>query len=153
MTCNYFASLYNIRHISKSILNYQIYFLFQVLVVLANPELSFSITSVISLGSLYAWKVVLTFYFYAFLSLKVPSKIFSGPATPNGYVPLYSANGFQYYAISILIFIGINWFYAKDSMPTSYLFLTYTFDLVICQCYQIFYEFLGFWVYLKQNDF
>ena len=75
--------------------------------VLANPELSFSVTSLISLGSVYAWKVVLTFYFWAFLSLKVPSKIFKGPATPNGYIPLYSANGFQYYLVSLLVFLAL----------------------------------------------
>mgnify|MGYP001435207278 FL=1 len=75
--------------------------------VLASPELSFSVTSLISLGSVYAWKVVLTFYFWAFVSLKVPSKIFKGPATPNGYIPLYSANGFQYYLVSLLVFLTL----------------------------------------------
>ena len=83
------------------------FFICQVLVVLANPELSFSVTSLITLGSFYAWKVVLTFYFWAFVSLKVPSKVFKGPATPNGYIPLYSANGFQYYLVSLLVFLAL----------------------------------------------
>ena len=75
--------------------------------VLANPNLDFHITSLFSLGTLFAWKVVLSFYLWAFLSLKVPSQIFKGPATPNGYVPIYSANGFQFYVFSLLTFIGL----------------------------------------------
>ena len=74
------------------------------LVVLANPDLSFSITSLLSFGTLFAWKVVLLFYFWGFVSLKVPSKIFYGPPTPNGYIPQYSANGLQYYFFSLAVF-------------------------------------------------
>jgi len=83
----------------------------QVLVVIANPTLEFTFTSLISLGSTFSWKVVAVFYFWAFLSLKVPSKIFKGPATPNGYVPLYSANGFQYYVVSLITFFVFVFFY------------------------------------------
>ena len=88
-----------------------VYFHFQVLVVIANPTLEFSFTSLISLGSTFSWKVVVIFYFWAFLSLKVPSKIFKGPATPNGYVPLYSANGFQFYLVSLITFLVFVFFY------------------------------------------
>ena len=31
--------------------------------------------------------------------------MFKGPPTPNGYVPLYSANGLQYYFFSLAVFL------------------------------------------------
>ena len=78
---------------------------FQVLVSLSNPSPSFSISTLFSLGTPFAWKVVLLFYAWGFISLKVPSKVFKGPATPNGYIPLYSANGLQYYFVSLVLFL------------------------------------------------
>ena len=75
------------------------------MVALSNPSVSFTISSLFSLGSPFAWKVVLLFYVWAFVSLKVPSNVFKGPATPNGYVPLYSANGLQFYFVSLVLFL------------------------------------------------
>jgi hypothetical protein len=46
--------------------------------------------------------VVAVFFLWAFLSLKVPSKTFLGPAAPHGYVPTYAANGTQYYLVSLV---------------------------------------------------
>jgi len=77
----------------------------QVLVALSNPSQSFSILTLFSLGTPFAWKVVLSFYAWGFISLKVPSKVFKGPPTPNGYVPLYAANGLQYYFLSLVLFL------------------------------------------------
>lgn len=83
-------------------------FITQVLVVVGNPELTFSFWSLLSFGSPFAWKVVLSFYLWALLSMKVPgSKIFKGPPTPHGYVPVYAANGTQYYLVSLAAFFGI----------------------------------------------
>ena len=73
--------------------------------VIANPELSFSITSLLTFGTVFAWKVVFFFYIWAFISLKIPSKIFYGPPTPNGYIPKYSANGLQFYLFSLIVFL------------------------------------------------
>jgi len=42
---------------------------------------------------------------WAFLSLKIPSKTFSGPTTPAGYIPKYSANGTQYYLVSLAVYL------------------------------------------------
>ena len=81
----------------------------QVLVVLGNPKLTFEFGHILgqffNIGTPFAWRVVLFFYAWAFLSLKVPSKTFLGPAAPHGYVPVYSANGTQYYLISLAAFL------------------------------------------------
>ena len=80
----------------------------QVLVVLGNPELEFSAGSIFSrffsLGGQFAWKVVGVFFLWAYLSLKIPSKVFHGPAAPHGYVPIYSANGTQFYLFTLAVF-------------------------------------------------
>ena len=81
----------------------------QVLVALGNPELPFKFSHILgqffNFGTPFAWKIVLFFYAWAFLSLKVPSKTFLGPAAPHGYVPKYSANGTQYYLLSLTAFL------------------------------------------------
>ena len=81
----------------------------QVLVVLGNPKLPFEFGHILgqffNIGTPFAWKVVIFFYAWAFLSLKVPSKTFLGPAAPHGYVPKYSANGTQYYLVSLTAFL------------------------------------------------
>ena len=81
----------------------------QVLVVIGNPELEFGLGSILgrffSLGTVFSWQVVGVFFFWAYLSLKVPSKIFLGPAAPHGYVPKYSANGTQYYLVTLVVFL------------------------------------------------
>ena len=45
----------------------------------------------------------------------VPSKTFRGPTTPVGYVPLYSANGTQYYCVSLAVYLLLIWF--NPSLP------------------------------------
>jgi len=52
-------------------------------------------------GSAFSWKVVGIFMSWGFVFLLVPSKVFKGPVTSFGYVPLYSDNGFFYYIASI----------------------------------------------------
>ena len=79
-----------------------------------GKDTEFSLLSLISLGSLFAWKVVLISYAWAFVSLKIPAKVFKGPATPNGYIPEYAANGFQYYIFSLLVFLGLVVFGGAD---------------------------------------
>jgi 7-dehydrocholesterol reductase len=82
--------------------------LLQVLVVVANPGLTFSLWSLLSLGTPFAWKVVLAFYLWALIFLKIPgTKVFKGPATPNGYIPAYAANGLQYYFVSLICFLVV----------------------------------------------
>jgi len=49
--------------------------------------------------------------------LIVPSKVFLGPTTPAGYTPRYSANGTQYYLISLLVYLII--VYLKPTLPVE----------------------------------
>ncbi|TRY77041.1 hypothetical protein TCAL_03858 [Tigriopus californicus] len=77
----------------------------QVLVVLGNPEAEWSI-----LGSVFAWKVVLFFYFWGFLSLKVPGPKFYGPVSPDGDVPEYATRGTQYFLVSNLLYLSVCFF-------------------------------------------
>jgi len=61
------------------------------------------------LFSTFAWKVVLVFYAWCFFSLKIPNtKVFKGPPTPKaGYVPVYAANGTQFYLASLAAFLAL----------------------------------------------
>ncbi|XP_023330159.1 7-dehydrocholesterol reductase [Eurytemora carolleeae] len=59
----------------------------QVLVSLGNPYRPFELSSLFNPGTQYSWTVVSIFMFWAFLSLKIPSKEFLGPTTPAGYTP------------------------------------------------------------------
>lgn len=43
----------------------------QILVGIGNPDLGFSLFSLFSIGSVFAWKIVILFYLWAFISLKV----------------------------------------------------------------------------------
>ena len=61
--------------------------------------------------------MVSIFLLWSFLSLKVPAKTFLGPATPAGYVPVYSANGVQYYLVSLVSYLTL--VYAVPSLPLS----------------------------------
>lgn len=81
----------------------------QVLVVLGNPKVEFSVYDALtSFGNPFAWKVVFSFYTWALLSQKVGQAVgqsFQGPAAPiSGYVPIYAANGFIYYWITLATF-------------------------------------------------
>jgi len=85
-------------------------FITQILVIIGNPDLTFGFGFIFSfitgLFSFFAWKVVLGFYLWAYLSLRIPNApTFKGPATPKGgYVPVYSANGTQFYLISLVAY-------------------------------------------------
>ena len=57
----------------------------------------FSPASLLQPGSTFSWAVVAAGLAWSFLSLRVPAKQFSGPPTPLGYIPVYSANGVTYY--------------------------------------------------------
>jgi len=81
----------------------------QVLVIIGNPNLNLDISFVHKfhngLYSVFAWKIVLSFYFWAWLSLVTPGQTFNGPATPKaGYIPVYKANGVNYYIISLVVY-------------------------------------------------
>ena len=52
-------------------------------------------------GNWFSWKVVGIFMSWGALFLLIPCKVFKGPVTSFGYVPLYSENGIFYYFASI----------------------------------------------------
>jgi len=84
----------------------------QILVSLGNSFFRpFEPSSLLNVGTAYSWKIVLAFLFWAFLSLKVPSKEFLGPVTPAGYVPRYSANGTQFYLVSLIGYLALVYLY------------------------------------------
>lgn len=64
---------------------------------------------------------------WAFISLKVPSPTFEGPPTPLGYIPVYSANGVQFFLISLI----------------SYLALVYMWPALPCLIYDQFSEIIS----------
>ncbi|KAK2720283.1 hypothetical protein QYM36_004233 [Artemia franciscana] len=70
-----------------------------------NEEPNFRLSR--ALGNEFSWKFVGLFFLWAFLSLKVPSKIYKGPVTSFGYTPLYSDNGFLYFWSTIVLSILI----------------------------------------------
>ena len=63
---------------------------------------------------------------WSYLSLVVPSKTFRGPTTPVGYVPVYSANGTQYYFVSLAAYLLLIW-----RLPTLPLQIWRHFDDII----------------------
>lgn len=88
----------------------------QVLVNIGQSGATFDFSSTIgnlfTLGNVFAWQTVGIFYLWGYISLKVPSKVFHGPATPHGYIPKYVANGTQYYLISVIAFFA--YFFCVD---------------------------------------
>ena len=78
----------------------------QWLVCADSSSKTFSLSSFLNTGTVFSWTVVLVFLAWC---LKVPSKVFKGPATPVGYVPLYSANGTQYYLVSLVAYLALVW--------------------------------------------
>jgi len=89
----------------------------QWLVTAGNQNMQFQLISLFNLGSFFSWTIVFIFLLWSFISLRVPSKKFSGPATPLGYVPVYSANGVQYYLISLATYQATVFFI--PSLPVS----------------------------------
>ena len=87
----------------------------QWLVAAGNPAKTFSVSSLLNLGSPFSWGLVLSFLAWSLLSLLIPSKQFRGPVTPVGYVPVYSANGTQYYLFSLAAYLALVW--CRPSLP------------------------------------
>ncbi len=56
----------------------------------------------------YAWKMILSYMAFEIILMKfVPGKIFKATVTSSGHVPVYIANGFQSYLISILALFAL----------------------------------------------
>lgn len=56
-------------------------------------------------GTAMAWKILAVFAFAQLLMMRlVPGKKFEGPVTPKGNVPVYKANGFRCYLLTLLMF-------------------------------------------------
>jgi len=83
----------------------------QVLVSLGNTDRELTLDALLNPGTVFSWQVVLVFFLWTFLSLKLSSKEFLGPTSPVGYVPRYVANGTQYYIISILSYFTLIYFF------------------------------------------
>jgi 7-dehydrocholesterol reductase len=66
-------------------------------------------------GSKQAWTMIFVFMLVQLLIMRLtPGKQFKGPITPKGNVPVYKANGFFSYCITIFLFcfasFGMGWF-------------------------------------------
>ena len=81
----------------------------QWLVSAGDDNKVFSVASILNTGTPWSWSVVTVFLLWSYLSLIVPSNKFRGPTTPAGYVPVYSANGTQYYLVSLLTYLIMVW--------------------------------------------
>ena len=81
----------------------------QWLVSAGDDNKVFSVASILNTGTPWSWSVVTVFLLWSYLSLIVPSNKFLGPTTPAGYVPVYSANGTQYYLVSLLAYLIMVW--------------------------------------------
>ena len=81
----------------------------QWLVAAGDNSKVFSVSSVLNIGTPWSWSLVTVSLLWSYLSLIIPSKTFKGPTTPAGYVPVYSANGTQYYLISLLAYLILVW--------------------------------------------
>ncbi len=69
-------------------------------------------------GSWTAWKILACFAFFELALMRlVPGKPFLGPVTPKGNIPLYKANGFASYIITIFSFVFAS-FYFQWFSPT-----------------------------------
>lgn len=56
----------------------------------------------------YVWKMILSYMAFELALMKlVPGKEFRSTVTPSGHMPIYTANGFQCYIITIVTLIGI----------------------------------------------
>jgi len=87
----------------------------QYLVSLGNPHRAWSPNSLLSPGNTFSWLAVAIFFLWGYLSLIVPSKVFLGPMTPAGDVPRYSANGVQFYLVSLLSYLLL--VYLQPELP------------------------------------
>lgn len=65
----------------------------------------YNIWSPIFFGTPTAWKIIATFAgFQLILMRAAPGKIWFGPMTRNGHIPIYKANGVSAYFITIILF-------------------------------------------------
>merc|ERR1719239_2102687 len=87
----------------------------QYLVSLGNPHRVWSPNSLLSPGNTFSWLAVTIFFLWGYLSLIVPSKVFLGPMTPAGDVPRYSANGVQFYLVSLVSYLLL--VYLQPELP------------------------------------
>lgn len=81
------------------------------------------------LGDAHSWSVVGLTLLWALLSLWVPGKVFCGPQTSFGYTPVYKANGFQFFVVSLLTFLAVVLLY-----PTIPLDLFHNFKNILASC-------------------
>ncbi len=68
-------------------------------------------------GTAMAWKIIACFGLVQLILMRVvPGKRFEGPLTPKGNTPIYKANGFSCYLITMVLFFvgsyGLGWFSA-----------------------------------------
>jgi len=119
----------------------------QWLVAAGIPNRQFSLATLLSPGSFFSWTVVFIFLLWSFLSLKVPARIFKGPATPAGYIPAYSANGVQYYFLSLAAYLAL--VFTVPSLPVS---IWHQFDQIISSL-NIFSLVLCTWLLFKGHNF
>ena len=63
------------------------------------------------LGSYEAWKFIIPFALYQLILMKVlPGKLTKGPVTPAGNVPIYKANGFLSFSVTMTTFFILTYF-------------------------------------------
>ena len=65
----------------------------------------YSIWSPVFFGSVAAWKMLLIFGVTQLILMRfIPGKVFYGPVTPQGNVPVYKDNGITCFAITLAVF-------------------------------------------------
>jgi 7-dehydrocholesterol reductase len=58
-----------------------------------------------------SWLMILPYMVFELILMKlVPGKLFKSTATPSGHVPVYIANGFQCYVISIISILALAYY-------------------------------------------
>jgi len=73
----------------------------------------YTIWSPVFFGSATAWSIIIGFIAFEFTLLKLlPGKLFNGPVTPKGNIPVYKANGVLAFLTTIILFC-ISSFYFK----------------------------------------
>jgi len=86
----------------------------QLLLWMGNSSEDFTIDRL--WGNCYSWKMVSIFMLWAAIFLWIPSEKYEGPVTNFGQVPVYAANGFLYYLVTMVTYIGAHLFYPDLSL-------------------------------------
>ncbi|KAK7069220.1 7-dehydrocholesterol reductase [Halocaridina rubra] len=89
-----------------------------------NDTLSWSLV-----GDAHSWIVVGVMALWALLSLWVPGKEFLGPTSQFGYTPSYKANGFQFFIVSLAVFLVLLFI-----RPVTALELTERMPQILASC-------------------